>query len=375
MSNGDTSPSLPLKLPPLIVPHRLLETTWSDIWHRFRKGPWADCVKRTILIKCVELSHEQRATMSWNWARPENTRYWTWESSEGTFKVAYSVLDGFQNHVADLSNALGQTRPVQNVILLHGFTASKYFWRFLAPWLASSGPFRVWALDLMGHGLSDAPLDVAYEPMLFVDQIVAFMDAHHIEDAHFIGHSLGGGLSMITSLRHPQRVKSLVLLAPLLYPIELTSFFDWLSCCGKMLPLLGAGAMRALLKHSMGNYDNCDGASVWTTMDVDQYLAPMLKTGAWRAVLLMLKNFDNEKLERLSKHYHRIEQPMLVVYGNCDLTTPCSAGFKLSGECPQAELHILDQTGHLLVEELPLTMQKLIQNFYVKNNIGRSVSS
>jgi len=81
----------------------------------------------------------------------------------------------------------------------------------------------------------------------------------------------------------------------------------------------------------------------------------------------MLDNFSNEKLDIASKHYHKIQQPLLVIYGNCDSTTPSFGGVRLSGECKQTELHILDKTGHLILEERPKTLQKLIGEFLRKN--------
>jgi 2-hydroxy-6-oxonona-2,4-dienedioate hydrolase len=71
--------------------------------------------------------------------------------------------------------------------------------------------FRVIAPDFLWHGLSQTePFDPEIVPPL-VDQIVDLMDHLGIESAAFNGQSMGGWVAMQFALRHPGRVRALVL--------------------------------------------------------------------------------------------------------------------------------------------------------------------
>lgn len=96
------------------------------------------------------------------------------------------------------------------VLLVHGFGGDLDNWLFSIDALAESA--TVYALDLPGHGQSTKTLP---DPSLsgLSAAVLAFMDHVGIARAHFIGHSMGGAVSMRTALDAPDRVASLSLIA------------------------------------------------------------------------------------------------------------------------------------------------------------------
>lgn len=100
------------------------------------------------------------------------------------------------------------------VLLVHGFASNRSANWIRARW---SGPlseagFSGVALDLRGHGESGRPRALAaYTPRRFRDDLVAVLDDASIPRAHVIGYSLGARLAWDLALRHPERVRSLVL--------------------------------------------------------------------------------------------------------------------------------------------------------------------
>lgn len=96
------------------------------------------------------------------------------------------------------------------VLLVHGFGGDLDNWLFSIDALAESA--TVYALDLPGHGQSTKTLP---DPSLagLSAAVLAFMDHAGIAKAHFIGHSMGGAVSMRTALDAPDRVASLSLIA------------------------------------------------------------------------------------------------------------------------------------------------------------------
>lgn len=94
------------------------------------------------------------------------------------------------------------------LLLLHGTGGhAESFIRNVLP-LAES--FRVLAVDMIGHGLTDKP-DLAYTPRDYAAHLVALLDALGLERAHVNGESLGGWVALWLALDHPTRVDRLVL--------------------------------------------------------------------------------------------------------------------------------------------------------------------
>ena len=93
-----------------------------------------------------------------------------------------------------------------------------------------SHDFCVWAVDTRGHGAS--PMGTApFTLDQFAEDLLHFMDEHQIESANILGFSDGGNIALLFALRHPERVKRLILNAANLYPegLEpwlLQSFWD-----------------------------------------------------------------------------------------------------------------------------------------------------
>lgn len=100
------------------------------------------------------------------------------------------------------------------VVLVHGFASGRVTnWRGTGWYdaLTEAGR-RVLALDLRGHGESDAPHDpAAYGIETMVGDVVALLDHCGISEATFVGYSLGSRIVGRLLLDHPDRVTAVVL--------------------------------------------------------------------------------------------------------------------------------------------------------------------
>lgn len=102
------------------------------------------------------------------------------------------------------------------VVLLHAELLTRRMHQPLARTLAAEG-FHVVTLDLLGHGRSDRPTDpLAYSVPAFADQVVALLDHLGAAQALVGGVSLGANVALETVVRAPDRVRGLLLEAPVL---------------------------------------------------------------------------------------------------------------------------------------------------------------
>ena len=102
------------------------------------------------------------------------------------------------------------------VVLLHGLLLSKKMHRNLSRSLSERG-YRVVSLDLLGHGQSDRPEDMAaYSMQAYAEQSVALLDHLGVPRAAFLGTSLGANAALEVASLAPERVQGMVIEMPVL---------------------------------------------------------------------------------------------------------------------------------------------------------------
>jgi pimeloyl-ACP methyl ester carboxylesterase len=271
----------------------------------------------------------------------EGKTFWEWTTPEKTTANIHYIERGTgSNHI----------------LLVHGFRCNTYTWRHLIDPLAEAG-FHVWCIDLLGFGLSDKPY-LNYSLELFIKQIHDFMDGHEIPKAHFIGNSMGGGLSITMALDFPSRVNSLTLISPLGYPIEIPLYIS----IGKHLsmfwtPFLGSTMIRKGLEQIVYNKDSIQEEQV------EAYRLPYSLAGGAAAALSTLKSFDNQKLEDLSRRYPEIGCPLFVIWGNNDTLIPIEHFKLFCKDFPSAKKLLIEECGHIPQEEKPEEIKASVLSF------------
>ncbi len=96
------------------------------------------------------------------------------------------------------------------VLFVQGLGAEKNSWNLQRAALALR--WRTIALDNRGAGRSDKP-EGTYDLEQMAEDAIAVLDHAGIESAHVVGLSMGGAISQIIALKHPNRVRSLTLVA------------------------------------------------------------------------------------------------------------------------------------------------------------------
>lgn len=101
------------------------------------------------------------------------------------------------------------------VVLLHGYLESMYVWDDFIPLLKDK--VRVVTVDIPGHGVSVVNGEV-HTMEWTADVLHDMLDAMDIERATFVGHSMGGYVSLAFCAKYPERLDGLVLLSSSPFP-------------------------------------------------------------------------------------------------------------------------------------------------------------
>ncbi len=235
-----------------------------------------------------------------------------------------------------------ETPDAPTLVLIHGAGGSHLHW---PPELRRLPNATVYALDLPGHGRSDGP---GYNAIsAYVSTVIEFLDATHTKRAVLAGHSMGGAISLMAALAHPERVAGLV--------------------------LVGTGArlrvIPAVLEGIFSDFDLAidlithwawaEGAPEELTRLGRQTLAetpPEILHGDFTAC----DNFD--VMERLGE----IAAPTLVVAGTADPLTPHKYGAYLAQHIPSARLVTVEGGGHMMALEQPGVVAEAVADFIME---------
>src|SRR5215472_5493667 len=102
------------------------------------------------------------------------------------------------------------------LVWLHGLLLDANLSRRLARNLAARGN-RVILFDLLGHGRSDKPRHASPHRMdLYAEQVLCLLDELALDQVVLGGVSLGTNVSLLTTVRAPERVRGLILEMPVL---------------------------------------------------------------------------------------------------------------------------------------------------------------
>jgi len=256
----------------------------------------------------------------------------------------------------------GQGPPV---LLLHGFGGCAYTWRYLIPPLAVA--HRVLTLELKGYGLSDKPRDGHYAVADQAGIVAEFIRRQDLHDLVIMGHSMGGGVALITYLKlqqdDPGRIKKLVLIDSAGYPQKLPWFI-------RLAKIPGANILAALLPPRFAAalvLKKCYYHKDWITEEqIDTYAYYGSLPGAQEAISQTARQIKPKNFDRLTKQYRDIKVPVLLIWGMEDEVVPLKVALNFMRDLPNAQLVPLSYCGHIPPEEEPEATRQAIMDFLKK---------
>jgi 4,5:9,10-diseco-3-hydroxy-5,9,17-trioxoandrosta-1(10),2-diene-4-oate hydrolase len=270
----------------------------------------------------------------------------------GEVASAFLDVDGVRIHRLD--TAPGRT-DLPLVILVHGWAGCTTDFR---PLLERVGGERRWvAFDHPGCGESDKP-DIHYSITGMAEFVEAVRAALGVETVDLVGHSLGGQIAVHYAVRHPDRVRRLVLIDPdglageegfWLRVVRLDRLVDRAFALNSRCVI--RGVMRRRVFHGRTGLEAA----------TDGKAAYLLTPDGNRAVARITKEaIGTEPVDDLLP---LVAQPTLVVWGGEDRLLPVRwAGAWMRG-LPRSELWIVPECGHMPTAEKPAWTAVMLEEF------------
>ncbi|MDL1872322.1 alpha/beta fold hydrolase [Deltaproteobacteria bacterium PRO3] len=239
----------------------------------------------------------------------------------------------------------GKENP-RKVLLLHGFGGTAQMtWMRLMPALAKD--YHVIAPDLLASSflrLNPATYSVDSE----VDLVLGLMQALNIEKADFVGLSVGGWVSLIIALEHPEKVGKLILVESAGLRTEIPEL--------ARLTLTDREKAKRFLELLFYNPPPLPG------FVLDQLVKSSTRIKAkYEAVFMGF--VENSKLRLLDNKVWQVRQPTLVIHGREDRVIPFEVGERLHRLIPGSAMVALEKSGHAPVWDQPTRLKNAILDF------------
>jgi pimeloyl-ACP methyl ester carboxylesterase len=255
----------------------------------------------------------------------------------------------------------GQGDPV--FVLLHGFGASLYSWHSLMEDFGQLG--TVIAYDRVAFGLTERPMEWQdqnpYSPQAAVDTLLGLLDHFEVEKAILVGNSAGGTISMQFYLQYPERVETLILVAPAVYGGGGTPSWIRPILRTPQMQKLGPLVVRQIQRRGPQLIELAwhDPSKIGAST-IELYTKPLMVENWDKALWFFTTASQPSGLaERLSE----FNLPVLVISGDDDRIVPTDSSVRLAGELPEARLVIIEQAGHVPHEETPKTFIQAVEEF------------
>jgi pimeloyl-ACP methyl ester carboxylesterase len=224
--------------------------------------------------------------------------------------------------------------------------------------------YRVYVLDVIGHGFSDRPR-VEYTPDMYRVALRDFMDGLGIEKATLIGNSMGGGIAWGMAIRFPERVEKLILInsvpPDVLGKVRNESFRTLVAI--KDVPFLPylviAGRTKKSIKWIL---QECVADIKLITPEVlnRQFQLSRIEGTTW----VLYSTFKNaDQALAFQDDLSRIRHPTLLLWGDRDLVFPLSVGKELEHEISDSLLKPVPGSGHIPMWEAPDEVNQAILDF------------
>ncbi len=222
----------------------------------------------------------------------------------------------------------GQRPPV---LLLHGGAGNSEHWALQLPAFAAGR--RVLLLDARGHGRSSRD-GRPYSYHQLAEDVVALLDALHLERVDLVGWSDGGIVGLDLALHHPGRLRRLA--------------------------ITGANFDLSGMKGGGGPHPTFDAYFARCEQDYRR-LSPT--PGGWSAFLAALRPMWRTQPSFAAGALRKVALPVLVMSGEHDEIISAAHLKTLAGLLPKGRLLLVPGASHFVLWQQPEAFNRAVLEF------------
>ena len=233
-----------------------------------------------------------------------------------------------------------------NLILIHGFGNNLHSWRSITPLLSEH--YNIFALDLLGFGLSDKPTDYDYSNVNQAKTVGEFADALKLDSFIVGGHSLCGAIGLHVAMNN-KKTKGLILFNPGIINTGVPEFARYINL---IFPFARVSAKQfanrefreQFLKRSYYN------PSIVNEQVMDEIMIGSKTEDYLQGTSSMLgKFYDANEAELMNQ----VNTPTLIVFGIEDRNKSMEEALQLKTGFKNSKLQLIQDAGHYVHEESP----------------------
>jgi len=214
--------------------------------------------------------------------------------------------------------------------------------------------------DLVEHFKTKYKVIVPLLPLLDLDifhttvsglekHVHGFIEARGYKNINLLGNSLGGHIALVHTLKHPEKIKSLILTGS-------SGLFE--NGMGDSYPK--RGDYEYIKKKAEITFYNPALATKELVDELFEITNNRIK------VIKVISLAKSAIRSNLNDELNQIKQPTLLIWGNNDTITPPFVGREFNKLIPHSELYFIDKCGHAPMMEVPEEFNEILANFLEK---------
>ena len=270
----------------------------------------------------------------------------------------------------------GQVEPL---VMVHGNPSWSFLYREVIKEFQSS--FRTIAPDHIGCGLSDKPNDDKYSYKLKsrIDDLEALLEHLKVtENINLMVHDWGGAIGMGYAVRHPDRIKRLIITNTGAFHMPSDMTFPWPLHTFKHCP---TGEFLNRYFNAFSSIASITCSAHGLPADVrkafvapyDSYESRVATTRFVQDIPLTPEDDSYSTLSEIDEGLEKlIERPMLILWGRRDFVFHRSFFREWLKRFPQASAHSFSGAGHYLLEDVFDKVKPLMRSFLTERSAKHS---
>jgi pimeloyl-ACP methyl ester carboxylesterase len=251
------------------------------------------------------------------------------------------------------------------VLFLHGLGATKVSWLPNLGELAKK--FRLIVPDMPGHGESAKP-KTDYTARFYARMMRKLLEALGVEHAQVVGNSMGGRAALELAARSPDRVSSLLLLAPAVPGLRVRYLLGFMKVIPSEIAMIPFPVRDRLMRYVLSQLfvDPTVLTESARAAAADEFIRVYSTIEARMAFLDSLRQIVTEAPKPFWARMQRVRQPALVVWGEKDRLLPVRLAPRLADALPNSELLLMPNVGHVPQFEATERTNDLMMKFLTK---------